>query len=79
MAYGSSQARGQIRATATSLHHSHRNVGPIPQLTAMLDPRHTETGQGLNLYPQGYQLSLLFVSAAPQWELHISQFLFPTW
>ena len=25
MAYGSSQARGQIRAVATSLHHSHSN------------------------------------------------------
>ena len=24
-AYGSSQARGQIRATAAGLHHSHRN------------------------------------------------------
>ena len=26
-AYGSSQARGQVRATATSLHHSHSNTG----------------------------------------------------
>ena len=44
MAYGDSQARGRIGATAASLHHSHRNVGsqlclwPTPQLTAMLDP-----------------------------------------
>ena len=38
-AYGGSQARGLIRAVATGLCHSHRNVGskqnlqPIPQLT----------------------------------------------
>ena len=43
-AYGSSQARGQIRATAASPHHSHSNTGsepclrPTPQLTAMPDP-----------------------------------------
>ena len=43
-AYGHSQARGPIRATAASLHHSHSNRGsklhlqPIPQLTVMLDP-----------------------------------------
>ena len=43
-AYGSSQARGQIRATVASLHHSHSNAGselrlrPTPQLMAALDP-----------------------------------------
>ena len=43
-AYGSSQARGPIRAVATSLRHSHSNVGselhlqPTPRLTATLDP-----------------------------------------
>ena len=43
-AYGSSQARGQIGATAAGLHHSHGNMGseprlqPTPQLSAMLDP-----------------------------------------
>ena len=42
-AYGSSQARGQIGAVATSLHHSHSNAGSklclqhTPQLMAMLD------------------------------------------
>ena len=42
-AYGSSQARCQIGATAAGLHHSHNNMGselclqPTPQLTAMLD------------------------------------------
>ena len=49
MAYGRSQARGQIEATAACLCHSHRNVGyephlqPTTQLTTMLDP--TERGQ----------------------------------
>ena len=43
-AYGGSQARGQIGATASGLHHSYRNVGskphlrPTPHLTAMPDP-----------------------------------------
>ena len=43
-AYGGSQARGLIRATAASLYHSHSNKGseprlrPTPQLTATLDP-----------------------------------------
>ena len=44
MAYRSSQARGQIEATAAGLHHSHSNarskpsLQPTPQLSAMPDP-----------------------------------------
>ena len=44
VAYGSSQARDQIRAVAAGRHHSYSNarskpyLQPIPQLTAMLDP-----------------------------------------
>ena len=44
MAYGGSQARGQIRAVAADLHHSHSNarfephLRPIPQLMATPDP-----------------------------------------
>ena len=43
-AYGSSQARGQIGAVTTGLHHSHSNTGSephlwsIPQLTATRNP-----------------------------------------
>ena len=43
-AYGSSKARGLIRAVAAGLHHSHGNarselhLRPTPQLTAMPDP-----------------------------------------
>ena len=44
VAYGGSQARSQIRATANGLCHSHSNAGsephlqPTPQFMAMLDP-----------------------------------------
>ena len=44
MAYGGSQASGQIGATATGLCHCHSDVGselclqPTPQLMVMLDP-----------------------------------------
>ena len=56
-AYGSSQARGWIRATAAGLHHSHSNtrselqLQPVLQLSAMLDPYSIEWGQGSNLHP----------------------------
>ena len=44
VAYGGSQARGRIGATAAGLHHSHGNAGselhlrPVPQLMAALGP-----------------------------------------
>ena len=59
-AYGSSQARGRIRAAAAGLHHCLRNMGselclqPTPQLTATPDPRPTEQGLGSNPHPHGY-------------------------
>ena len=41
-AYGSSQARGPIRATTAGLHHSHARskpcLQPTPKLTALPDP-----------------------------------------
>ena len=58
-AYGGSQARGPIRAVATSLHHGHSNSGselrlrPTPQFIAMPDPQPTERGQGSNPQPCG--------------------------
>ena len=61
IAYGNSQARGGIRATAAGLCYSHSNarsephLRPIPQLTAMLDSPPTERGQGSNLCPRGQQ------------------------
>ena len=56
-AYGGSQARGQIGATAAGLHHSHNNAGsephlqPTSQLTATPDRQPTEQGQGSNPRP----------------------------
>ena len=47
-AYGGSQARGRIGATAVDLHHSHSTAGSEPflrttsQLMATSDPRPTE-------------------------------------
>ena len=44
VAYGGSQARGQIGAVAASLRHNHSNTGsklclrPTPQLMTTLDP-----------------------------------------
>ena len=66
VAYGSSQARGQIGATAACLHHSHSNRGsephlqPTPQLAAMPDPQPTEQASGI---------LGRFVSTAPPREL----------
>jgi len=66
-AYGNSLARGQIKATAAGLHHSHSNVGsephlwPTPQLMVLPDPWPTERGQGWNLYPHGYTTGTLIL------------------
>ena len=61
----SSQAGGQIRVAAASLHHSHCNTGskphlwPMPQLAAMPDPRPTEQGQGSNMHPHKHYVGFL--------------------
>ena len=58
-AYGGSQARELIGATAASLHRSHSNaiselhLQPASQLTAPSDPQPTERGQELNPQPHG--------------------------
>ena len=58
-ASGSSQARGQIGATAVGLHHSHSNarsepcLQPMPQLMAVLDTKISKLGQRLNPHPHG--------------------------
>ena len=58
--YGSSQARGPIRATAAGLPHSHSSMGSephlrhTPQLMALPDSWPTEQGQGLNPHCHGY-------------------------
>ena len=59
VAYGCSQARGQMGAATAGLHHCHSNAGSEPhlqptlKLTATLDPKPTEQGQEVNLRPHG--------------------------
>ena len=66
-AYGGFQARGQNRASATGLYHSHRNarsephLRPTPQFMATLDPRPSERDQGSNLSPHGCSLDPLLL------------------
>ena len=52
MAYGSSCAKGGIRAAAAALHYSHGNTGSEThlQLAATLGPEPIKRGQGWNLY-----------------------------
>ena len=52
-AYGTSQARGEIKATATVTWNPSR-LQPTPQLTVTPDPQPTEKGQGPNPHPHGY-------------------------
>ena len=67
-AYGGPQARGQIRAAAAGLLHSHSNsvselhLRPTPQLTATLEPSFTERCQGSNPHSHGYRSGLLPLS-----------------
>ena len=69
VAYVSSQARDQIRATAAG----HSNTGPephlqpTPQLTPMPDPRPSEQGQVSN--PESSQILVGLVPAVPHREL----------
>ena len=78
MAYGGSQARGQIGAVAAGLHQCHSNLGsklhllPTPQLMAMPDPKPTERGQGSNSHLHGCQTGSL--TTEPQWEFFVVLF-----
>ena len=71
-AYGGSQARGQIGASAANLCHSHSSarselcLRPAPQLTATPVPQPTDWGQGSNPHPHGSRWGLL--SAEPRQE-----------
>ena len=50
----------ELQRPTYSHSHSHNHAGselhlqPTPQLTAMLDPRPTDCGQGSNRHPHGY-------------------------
>ena len=75
MAYGSSQTRGHIRATAAGLQHSHSNarsephLRPTPQLTAMPDPQCWTRRVRPGIEPSTSWFLVRFVSAAPPREL----------
>ena len=77
MACGNFQARGQIRALAAGLHHSHSNTGPkqhlwpTPQLMATPDPRPTEA----RIKPASSWILVRFSYCASQWELLKHNFL----
>ena len=67
VAYGSSQARVWIWATAASLHHSHRNAGsPIHWARPGIEPASS-------------WILVRFISTAPQWELPASNFRYQIW
>ena len=51
LASGSSQARGQIRAAAVILHHSHSNLGSEPHLRPTLQLRETPDPSILSSIP----------------------------
>ena len=67
MAYGGSQARGQIGAVADDLRQSHSKAGYEPHLQPTPQLKPTEQGQGLNLQPHGSLSDSL--TTAPQQEL----------
>ena len=63
MAYGDSQAKGPLGATAVGQARATAmkdplgaTLQPTPQLTATSDPSLTEWGQGLNPKPHGSEL-----------------------
>ena len=72
-AYGGSQAKGRIGATAPSLCHSHSSAGShphllsTPQLMAVLDLLTHWERSGIK--PVSWWILVRFISAAPQWEL----------
>ena len=74
-AYGSSQVRGRIRATALGLHHSHSNTRSEPHL----GPYTAAHGNARSLThwakpgtePESSWILVGFISAAPQQELRL--------
>ena len=72
-AYGSSQARGQIGAIASGLHHSHSKVGSKPCLQTYTTA-HGNARSPTHWIRPGIKHPILMdtswiVSTAPQWEL----------
>ena len=78
-AYGASQARGQIRAAAAGLHHSHSNarskphLEPTPQLTAA-PARFLTHWARPGVESASSWMLVIFIYAEPQWELQVLRF-----
>ena len=70
-AYGGSQARGGIRATAASLHHSHSHMGSKPYLwpTAYGHAWSLTHGVRPGIKPSSSRMLVGFITAEPHWEL----------
>ena len=68
MAYGSSQARGQIEAAFASLCHGYSNSGSEPCLQPT--PHLTATDLNPGIKPVSSWILVEFVTTEPQWELH---------
>ena len=70
-AFGGSQVRGRIRATAAGLCHNHSNarseprLQPTPQLVTTPDPQPMRPG----IEPVSSWMLLRFISTEPRWEL----------
>ena len=77
VAYGSSQAKGQIRAVAAGLYHSHSNARSEPPLWPTT--AHGNTGslthwEGPGIETTSSWILAGFITAEPQWELLIIRF-----
>ena len=72
-AYGSSQARGQIRAVAAS--HSHRNVGSKPHTTAHGNDGSLTHWSRPGIEPASSWMLVRYISTEPQCELLSWRFL----
>jgi len=82
LAYGSSQARGQIGATAAGLHHSYSNTGSKPYTAAHHNTGSLTHWEKPGIEPESSWFLVGFISAAPQQELQKQTFLLPpqdTW
>ena len=69
--YGSSQAKGRIRAVAAALPHSHNNVGWIRATSATCNTAHSNTSSLIHLARPGIKptsswILVGFITAGPQ-------------
>ena len=74
VSYGSSQARGQIRATTASLHHRHSNARQICAVSVTYTTAHSDVGFLTHwarpwIEPASSWILVGLVSGEPQWEL----------